>query len=192
MTAVRIVLTPLFLWTLWTAGRSPERAAGPSRGLVAGFLALIVLTDLVDGVLARRMGVASRKGAVLDAAADRAVELGALTILVFGPGVTFAPMPYWLLAVVLFRDLVLAGGWWVLRGRGRRDVAEHRWHGRLASGLVLGLLFGVVLGLPRGAVLPLAALAAGGVLASMALYVRRASAVAPDAARGRTVLRRRG
>lgn len=46
-----------------------------SRFVAAGFIVLMYLTDMVDGLVARRRHESSLLGSVLDIAADRAVEL---------------------------------------------------------------------------------------------------------------------
>jgi len=71
------------------------------------------LTDWLDGKLARLLGQHSRLGAMLDAAADRLYVLATLTA--FGlRGI----VPWWLVALLVGRDMVLAACLPVLRARG--------------------------------------------------------------------------
>src|SRR5690606_17462805 len=66
-------------------------------------LAVAGASDWLDGVLARRLGQMSRLGQLLDPAADR------LFILVTLVGLAWREIvPWWLLAVILVRDLALA------------------------------------------------------------------------------------
>lgn len=168
----RIVLIPPLLWTLWSTG-GKESATLSERLLVTGLIAVIGLSDLLDGWLARRWGLASTRGAALDAAADRTAELGILVLLTISSGGAFARLPPWLLGAVVGRDLVLVPGWLVLRRKGHPEVAEHRWHGKLATGLLFGLFLWVVLGLPSTVVAPWALAITAVLVVSVADYVRR-------------------
>ncbi|HJQ71457.1 MAG TPA: CDP-alcohol phosphatidyltransferase family protein [Blastocatellia bacterium] len=63
-------------------------------------LILAVFTDALDGYLARRWGVASKVGYVLDTMGDRAIHLA--LVLVFLVRYSFHPLFVWLL---IFRDI---------------------------------------------------------------------------------------
>jgi cardiolipin synthase len=90
---IRLALVPVFLVLII---------------LDADFAALIVLvvssiTDYFDGVIARRFGQISRLGQLLDPAADRLFIFAAL----IGLSVRNI-IPWWLVAVIVGRDVVLA------------------------------------------------------------------------------------
>ena len=59
--------------------------------------ALCVLTDIVDGPIARRAGVASNFGALLDSAADFLLVIVVLIILV-----PYLPLQLWMLLAIAF------------------------------------------------------------------------------------------
>ena len=78
-------------------------------------LALIVfvaagLSDGLDGFIARHWQAMSRFGAWLDPAADKLLMLATYVALL---GV--AATPWWLVALVIGRDLLIAGGWLLAR-----------------------------------------------------------------------------
>ena len=104
LSVLRLLGVPLFLWLL----------LGPHADIAA----LIVLaasgfTDWADGVLARKLNQTSQLGALLDPAADRLYILATLV------GLTLRHIiPWWLAAIIVGRDLVLAPGVWLLRRRG--------------------------------------------------------------------------
>jgi cardiolipin synthase (CMP-forming) len=98
-TAVRLILIPVF-GTLWLNGED-------ERALV--IFAVAVLTDLIDGFLARFLNQKSRLGALLDPIADK--TLMTVTWIV---GVSVGAAPLWLAAVIIGRDLVLGLGVLVL------------------------------------------------------------------------------
>ncbi|HYD27859.1 CDP-alcohol phosphatidyltransferase family protein [Brevundimonas sp.] len=100
ITGVRLLaLVPLYV--LVAHGGEPARGAALALFLLAG------ASDVVDGWLARRMGLSSAFGAFLDLIADRLLTLAAVVGLIAAghlPGVWAAAG---LLLVV--RDLVVAG-----------------------------------------------------------------------------------
>ncbi len=77
-----------------------------------GVVAVMIVSDWIDGWLARRWGEISQWGKILDPLADK-VAVGAITIAM----VVFKGLPVWLVVVVLLRDVVifLAGMYLVKR-----------------------------------------------------------------------------
>src|SRR5258708_3367826 len=69
-------------------------------------------SDGLDGYIARRWGVTSAFGAWLDPMADKLLMLFCFTAL-YGIGAT----PFWLLLLVVVRDLAIVAGWLVFRLR---------------------------------------------------------------------------
>lgn len=107
---VRLALVPVFLWLI-------------VRGDDA--LALIVLvvssvTDYLDGVIARRFKQITRLGQLLDPAADRLFIFATLIGLSVRDIV-----PWWFLAVILGRDLMLVGIGVALANRGYGPLPVH-------------------------------------------------------------------
>jgi len=111
LSVLRLLGVPLFLWLL----------LGPHADIAA----LIVLaasgfTDWADGVLARRLNQTSKLGALLDPAADRLYILATLI------GLTLRHIiPWWLAAVIIGRDLLLALTLPVLRRHGYGPPPVH-------------------------------------------------------------------
>jgi cardiolipin synthase (CMP-forming) len=104
LSLLRLAGVPLFLHLL----------LGPrADGWAVLVLAVGGFTDWLDGKLARLLDQQSRLGAMLDPAVDRLYILAALIAL----GVR-AVVPWWVVAVLIARDLVLAATLPVLRHRG--------------------------------------------------------------------------
>ena len=108
LSVLRLLGVPLFLWLL----------LGPENHAVADVWAIVVLavgglTDWLDGKLARLLDQYSRLGALLDPAVDRLYILAALV----GLGVREV-VPWWVVIVLVARDLVLGLCLTVLRRRG--------------------------------------------------------------------------
>ncbi|MGH3811867.1 MAG: CDP-alcohol phosphatidyltransferase family protein [Pseudonocardiaceae bacterium] len=111
LSLLRLAGIPLFLWLL----------LGPQYDLLAVLvLALSGLTDWLDGKLARLLNQSSRLGAVLDPAIDRLYTLS--TLLAFG---VRDILPWWVVAALIGRDLVLALTLPVLRHHGYGPLPVH-------------------------------------------------------------------
>lgn len=107
----RLLGIPVFLWLI----------LGPQADLWAVALLLISgFTDWLDGVVARATGQVSRLGAILDPAVDRLYIAAALIALVLR-GI----VPWWILAILLGRDLLLATLLPALRRRGLIGLPVH-------------------------------------------------------------------
>lgn len=86
------------------------------------------LTDVLDGILARRWAASSRLGAYLDPLADKVLLNGTFLAL----GIAGA-LPWWLVGLVLGRDvLILAGALITMLVRRRRDFPPSVW-GKLST-----------------------------------------------------------
>lgn len=111
LSVLRLLGVPLFLWLL----------LGPHADLAAlVVLALSGISDWADGVLARKLNQQSRLGALLDPAVDRLYILAALI------GLTLRHIiPWWLAAVIVGRDLILALTLPVLRRHGYGPLPVH-------------------------------------------------------------------
>ena len=95
LTLLRLALAPLVAWLLLR--RHDE---------VALLLFLIAaLTDLIDGMLARRWNQRSRFGAVVDPLADKATGVLVVVVLTLQDS-----LPLWFAAAVVTRDLVIVVG----------------------------------------------------------------------------------
>ena len=109
VTVVRILMAPAFLWLLL----ADERAFGPLRYLAAGLFILAIVTDSVDGLLARRQNLVTDFGKILDPIADKVLTGGALIALSL-----LGELPWWVTLVILVRELgITAFRFAVLRSR---------------------------------------------------------------------------
>ena len=94
LSGLRLLGVPLFLWLL----------LGPHEdGWALVVLALSAITDWADGKLARLLGQYSKLGEMLDPAADRLYILA--TLIGF---VVRGFVPWWVAAIIIGRDVVLA------------------------------------------------------------------------------------
>ncbi len=172
ISVVRIALVPLWLALAFEARVSSLADHVPSRRPLVVILLLLGASDLVDGFLARRFGLATNVGAVIDAVADKLAQIAIVTFLALFGTPSIGELPRSLLAVLIARDVVLAIGWTTIRLARGGVRAEHRWHGKLASAALFALLVLCLGGLPRGAVDAASAAIALFVAGSTLDYVR--------------------
>jgi CDP-diacylglycerol--glycerol-3-phosphate 3-phosphatidyltransferase len=184
LTVARLLLVPVFVVFLF---------AGGDVGRVVAFFVFLVasLTDLFDGRLARSRGLVTDFGKIADPIADKALigsALAGLSVL--------GELPWWVTAVILFRELgVTVLRFWVIR---QGVIAASR-GGKLKTLLqVIAIGLYVLPGPLQAARVTLMALAVaatvitGGDYVLRALRLRRASKASdpgaragPDPRRGR-------
>jgi CDP-diacylglycerol--glycerol-3-phosphate 3-phosphatidyltransferase len=96
VTVARILLAPVFIWMLIV----DDGAGGLFRWLAAGLFVLAILTDAVDGFLARDRNLVTDQGKLLDPIADKVLIGGALVGLSI-----LAELPWWVTIVILVREI---------------------------------------------------------------------------------------
>jgi len=187
ITLLRVALIPVFV-TLGLRAQALARAGddpGPAQVWVIAVLVVMGASDLADGWIARRFGLATQVGAVVDAVADKLVQVTLVTFFSLSQGPAYAALPLWLLAVLVGRDVVLGGGMLLARARSVPLRVVHRPHGRWTSVLVFVILAWLSFGLPHAAVPYLSGLAAAVVTISGSLYLADGIAQARVVLRGR-------
>jgi cardiolipin synthase len=110
VTFVRLACIPLYVWLLFGADRQTWAAL---------VLAVLGVTDWVDGYVARRFHQVTTLGKVIDPVADRVLVLTAvLTIMIHGA------VPVWFGVATLAREVVVSGAVLLLAslGAARIDV----------------------------------------------------------------------
>ncbi|MFW3171651.1 CDP-alcohol phosphatidyltransferase family protein [Geodermatophilus sp. CPCC 206100] len=111
LSVLRLLGVPLFLWLL----------LGPQAdGWAVVVLMVAGLSDWADGKLARVLGQSSRLGALLDPAADRLYIVATLIAFVLRDVV-----PFWVVAVLVGRELVLGAMLLVLARYGYPPLQVH-------------------------------------------------------------------
>ena len=96
ITVIRIFMAPAFVWLLLAdAGEM-----GALRMLAAALFIVAILTDSVDGILARRQNLITDLGKILDPIADKVLVGGALVGLSI-----LGEVPWWITVVILVREI---------------------------------------------------------------------------------------
>jgi CDP-diacylglycerol---glycerol-3-phosphate 3-phosphatidyltransferase len=95
LTVLRILVVPVIVWALLQETREGD--------LVAAFVfAAASITDYVDGWLARRRGIVTNFGKLMDPIADKLLVIAALV-----PLVALDRLEAWVAAVIIARELVV-------------------------------------------------------------------------------------
>jgi CDP-diacylglycerol--glycerol-3-phosphate 3-phosphatidyltransferase len=103
LTVLRLGLVPLFVVLLVSGGDILRIAACATFGLASA-------TDYLDGELARRRGLITDFGKIAYPIADKALTGSALVVLS-----ALGELPWWVTAVILFRELAVTGlRFWVI------------------------------------------------------------------------------
>jgi CDP-diacylglycerol--glycerol-3-phosphate 3-phosphatidyltransferase len=121
ITVVRILLAPIFIWMLLV----DDGADGLLRYLASGLFILAIVTDSVDGLLARRQNLITDFGKILDPIADKVLIGGALVSLSI-----LGELPWWVTIVILVREIGIT----VYRFIALRDrVIPASWLGKIKT-----------------------------------------------------------
>jgi CDP-diacylglycerol--glycerol-3-phosphate 3-phosphatidyltransferase len=95
VTVVRIFMAPAFIWLLL----ADDGRLGPMRYAAAALFVVAIVTDTVDGLLARRQNLVTNFGKILDPIADKVLIGSAIvTLSILGE------LWWWVTIVILIRE----------------------------------------------------------------------------------------
>ena len=129
LTTMRLAAVPVFVLLMVQEGGS-----GLAPFVV---FAAAAFTDFFDGYLARRLNAQTAYGRVVDPLADRLLIVSATTMLAWSDR-----LPWWALAVVIWRDVLTAIGFAIVR---RRVLPEVNMVGKTATALMMVGIAGLIL-----------------------------------------------
>ncbi len=95
ITVVRILLAPVFIWLLLL----DNGEMGLLRYIAAALFIVAIVTDAVDGHLARGRNLITNVGIILDPIADKVLTGGALVALSI-----LGELPWWITILILVRE----------------------------------------------------------------------------------------
>ena len=135
LTLLRLLLIPVFLFASF-------------RGMFLTALILFVtaaLTDIFDGLIARRLNQRSRIGAILDPAADKIMLVFGYLYYTLAPNLPVVRIPGWLTFVVFIRDFTIMVFAYLMYTRVRVKRFPPSWAGKTST-LLQAVLLGAVIG----------------------------------------------
>jgi len=120
LSLLRVLLLPFIYYFL--------KMGGSTNNFIALILMFVgVVSDILDGLVARKMGAESSFGKILDPLADKICIGTMILILLF-----LRDFPAWLVGIVIFRDLLIVTSGAVLI-RGRNIVLSSNWLGKVTT-----------------------------------------------------------
>ena len=107
LTVMRILLVPVFVWLVLSDGGQDTG----TRWWAWGVFAVAIITDRIDGDIARAKGLVTTFGKVADPIADKALTgAGFITLSMIDE------IPWWITVVIIARELgITAMRFWVIR-----------------------------------------------------------------------------
>ena len=104
LTVLRIILVPIFIVVMML----PAAVLSPLASGIVGVSLFIIasLTDMLDGKIARKYGLVTDFGKLMDPLADKFMVIGALTVIVYRYANVRAFF-IWALLLVIFRELAV-------------------------------------------------------------------------------------
>lgn len=143
ITVFRILLAPFFFVELvsYQAGQEPHRWAAFWL-LTAG-----VISDALDGFLARILKCQTQLGKFLDPLADKLLLLSGFIGLLWVSELPYNP-PVWFTVAIVFRDLVIVIGLIILTIFSRKPEVKPNMLGKATTFFQMITLLAIVAGLP--------------------------------------------
>lgn len=145
ITILRILAVPFFIATLLYY--TPEREY--LRYTALGIFSFAVISDVIDGYIARTRYQKTPAGAILDPLADKLLLISAFICLYLERG-QFGPVvaPLWLVVSVISRDVILLlGSTIIFLATGKLDIEPSKW-GKATTFLQTFSIFGLLLQWP--------------------------------------------
>lgn len=169
LTVLRVALIPGVVYALLVPVPGGRLTAATVFGVAA-------LTDLFDGMIARRAGSVTEFGKLVDPLADRALVMAVLVALVLAGN-----LPLWAAAVVIGRDVAMMVGYKAMQLRGAKPRISLA--GKVSTAVLMISIAMLVLVLP-GAVLAFYAGMVLSVVSGFAYVLAAARGVAGEGLKG--------
>ncbi|MBQ8731345.1 MAG: CDP-alcohol phosphatidyltransferase family protein [Oscillospiraceae bacterium] len=132
LSILRLILIPVFLWIYLTAEEQPWFIVS------AVVLALSGLTDMLDGIIARKYNMITQLGKVLDPIADKVTQVSVCVAL----WIRYPELIVLVIVMVLKELTMMAGGLVLFHKKVKLDGS--RWYGKVATTIFYILMFAIV------------------------------------------------
>ncbi len=131
LTIARIIAVPIFVIS----------AIAKNSGLAISVFIFCVITDFLDGFIARKRGERTELGALLDPIADKFLLISAF--------ITFAALkeiPVWIPIVVITKNIIIFLGWWLRLQLTGNSVVSPTLFGRATTVIEMTVILSVLTG----------------------------------------------
>ena len=130
LTFIRLLLTPLFVWLYCVQGAYRWSAA---------IMAVCALTDVLDGLIARKFHMESSLGRILDPAADKLAQVAMFLVMLVR-----YPVMLWVLIFFAVKEAAMVTlGYFYMRRTG--IVNSARWYGKASSVVQYAVILALIL-----------------------------------------------
>ena len=142
VTVARILIVPFFIGTV--LDYAPERDY--LRFVALGIFLLAIISDVIDGYIARTRHQKTKAGAILDPLADKLLLISAFGCLYqVGPYFEIIRFPIWLVVALISRDVILLLGAMIIQVlTGRLELEANRW-GKVTAFFQIICVIGILL-----------------------------------------------
>ena len=142
ITLFRIISIPFFIGTLIFF--TPERPY--LKYIALGIFSLAIVSDAVDGYIARTKRQKTRAGAILDPLVDKALLLTAFIFIYRISKVYFAvALPLWVLLIVISRDVIILVGSGIILTTHQDFQIKPTWWGKLTTFFQMVTIVSIIL-----------------------------------------------
>ena len=124
MTICRFILIPFFFW-----------AYKADNFLLAAILFFVAgVTDVLDGMIARKFNMTTELGKIIDPLADKLMQMCAVVLLAWE-----FPQLLWLLAVLCAKEVLqIIGGFKLIKDK--KEIMPSKWYGKLNTAIIFVFL----------------------------------------------------
>ena len=134
LSVIRLILVGVFIYTFYNV----SKIAAVIVFICAG------ITDVIDGILARKFNWITNVGKILDPIADKSMQCTVLLCMSIGP----EPMiPWWLTAFFIIKEVTMAMGA-IFLFKKKDTVVSSRWFGKLAVCIFYAAIFIIIVATP--------------------------------------------
>ena len=161
LSLLRILMIPVIVW-LYLAEKNPCAAAA--------VVILSGLTDIADGIIARKFNMISDFGKILDPIADKLTQVALIVSLSMTPG--YEKM-LWLVGLFIVKESIVALlGYITLRNTD--SVESAKWYGKLSTFVLYASIIALILfpSLPIWAVYTIIIFSSAVLCLSLVMYTR--------------------
>ncbi len=117
--------------------------------IAAGVLILSAITDVLDGIIARKFNMVSDLGRILDPLADKLTQATICICLVVRK---IAPFSFWLLIMLILKEFVMIGAGANIIRKGK-ELTSSKWFGKLGTVIFYSAMILIIAFRPTSAVI---------------------------------------
>lgn len=140
VTLTRIILIPVFVIGLLIGAKI----------LSVVIFILSMFTDVLDGLIARKLKQHTALGSFLDPMADKLLLIAAFLTFTY-----MKKLPMWAFVVVFSRELLIVLGWVIIYILTSSPAIEPRYFGKGTTFVQMLTIFGIMLNIPQPVFVPL-------------------------------------